>query len=78
MSDRVPPTAVLHLEAIGSVFDSANHRYGPGSLRAILTLSEPLAGVPFLNLATSGGSTILVDLNPDGDNSYRGVFTIAS
>jgi large repetitive protein len=74
-SDRLAPTATVTLQPLGSRYDSAAHRFGPGLVQATVTVSERLAAAPFFNLTTTG-SPLFVDLAAQGETTYTGVFTL--
>ena len=78
VSDAAPPSATASLQAIGPFYDAAGHRFGVGLVQATLTASEPLGATPFFNLAVAGGAPVFVDLTPQGNNVYQGVFSISA
>ncbi|HBG08219.1 MAG: hypothetical protein A2075_13330 [Geobacteraceae bacterium GWC2_58_44] len=50
--------------------------YGPGSVKVVFSVSEPLKEAPFLSLEPAGGSPIMVAAQPVDQTHYQGIFTL--
>jgi len=77
-SDRTGPQATsISLVHQTPALQSGN-RLGSGVVDVTLTVSEPLAGTPFLSLGTSGSGSLLVSLTKISDTQYTGTLSIGA
>lgn len=74
-SDRLAPTAMAAFTA-GTGSAPSDNTYGPGTIKIVLTVSEPLKELPFLSIEPQSGSPIVVALRKVDDTHYDGNLTI--
>ncbi|MCU7860627.1 MAG: hypothetical protein KZQ86_12530, partial [Candidatus Thiodiazotropha sp. (ex Lucinoma kastoroae)] len=76
VADSLSPRALaIRYTPIGQS-DPATGRMAAGRVDVEVDVSESLLTTPFLSLTPDGGVPISVDLIPEGDNFYRGHFTL--
>lgn len=75
--DRTGPHAVgIRYEPRGAHSSADGGTYGQGPIDVKLTVSEPLAGTPYMSVVPDGGMPIPVDLIKRDDTQYEGVLTL--
>nr|WP_320194298.1 RHS repeat-associated core domain-containing protein [uncultured Desulfobacter sp.] len=78
VSDRIMPAAVTIAYTPTGPYDPNSGRVGQGTVDVLLTVSEPLAAVPFFSLNPTGGSPMTLDMVKTADLTYAGTFDITA
>lgn len=76
VSDATLPKAVSVQYTSSGKVDAASGRLGQGRVAVVLTVSEPLAAVPYLSVVPAGSAPLPIDLVAQDETHYAGSFVI--